>query len=235
MGTFLSLCYTAVDTICLILFLDVFGQRRFDGLKFHLHVLEYVLLSCWIPLILSIIVGHNQALKILIILLIDFIIAKRLYTEISTAILCFFVSLEYLLSYCLSFTVGMTCSVIFGMDSNTFQASPICVIIYGIIAYSLQLFLALMFRKIMRPKRFGEKSTFSPNITNNYVRVISKCFVYGIDCSTLYIHRKKCIRSYTSIYLWIDYCCKCSNNLSSRTYGAGYGTRTTAIFIGTAT
>ena len=120
MGTFLSLCYTAVDTICLILFLDVFGQRRFDGLKFHLHVLEYVLLSCWIPLILSIIVGHNQALKILIILLIDFIIAKRLYTEISTAILCFFVSLEYLLSYCLSFTVGMKCSVIFGMDSNTF-------------------------------------------------------------------------------------------------------------------
>lgn len=40
MGTFLSLCYTAVDTICLILFLDVFEQRRFDGLKFHLHVLE---------------------------------------------------------------------------------------------------------------------------------------------------------------------------------------------------
>ena len=76
MGTFLSLCYTAVDTICLILFLDVFEQRRFDGLKFHLHVLEYVLLSCWIPLILSIIVGHNQALKILIILLIDFISPK---------------------------------------------------------------------------------------------------------------------------------------------------------------
>lgn len=93
MGTFLSLCYTAVDTICLILFLDVFEQRRFDGLKFHLHVLEYVLLSCWVPLILSIIVGHNQALKILIILLIDFIIAKRLYTEISTAILCFFVTI----------------------------------------------------------------------------------------------------------------------------------------------
>lgn len=171
MGTFLSLCYTAVDTICLILFLDVFEQRRFDGLKFHLHVLEYVLLSCWIPLILSIIVGHNQALKILIILLIDFIIAKRLYTEISTAILCFFVSLEYLLPYCLSFTVGMTCSVIFGMDSNTFQASPICVIIYGIIAYSLQLFLALMFRKIMRPRRFGK---------NRHSLRISQIIMYGL-------------------------------------------------------
>lgn len=171
MGTFLSLCYTAVDTICLILFLDVFEQRRFDGLKFHLHVLEYVLLSCWVPLILSIIVGHNQALKILIILLIDFIIAKRLYTEISTAILCFFVSLEYLLSYCLSFTVGMTCSVIFGMDSNTFQSSPICVIIYGIIAYSLQLFLALMFRKIMRPRRFGK---------NRHSLRISQIIMYGL-------------------------------------------------------
>ena len=195
MGTFLSLCYTAVDTICLILFLDVFEQRRFDGLKFHLHVLEYVLLSCWVPLILSIIVGHNQALKILIILLIDFIIAKRLYTEIFT----------YLLNY---------------------------------LWYNRLFFTAIFSTNVPKnhaPQKVWEKSTFSPNITNNYVRVISKCFVYGIDCSTLYIHRKKCIRSYTSIYLWIDYCCKCSNNLSSRTYGAGYGTRATAIFIGTAT
>lgn len=233
MGTFLSLCYTAVDTICLILFLDVFEQRRFDGLKFHLHVLEYVLLSCWVPLILSIIVGHNQALKILIILLIDFIIAKRLYTEISTAILCFFVSLEYLLSYCLSFTVGMTCSVIFGMDSNT-----IFTYLRNYLWYNRLFFTAIFSTNVPKnhaPQKVWEKSTFSPNITNNYVRVISKCFVYGIDCSTLYIHRKKCIRSYTSIYLWIDYCCKCSNNLSSRTYGAGYGTRATAIFIGTAT
>lgn len=78
---------------------------------------------------------------------------------------------RYLLSYCLSFTVGMTCSVIFGMDSNTFQASPICVIIYGIIAYSLQLFLALMFRKIMRPRRFGK---------NRHSLRISQIIMYGL-------------------------------------------------------
>ena len=65
----------------------------------------------------------------------------------------------------------MTCSVIFGMDSNTFQASPICVIIYGIIAYSLQLFLALMFRKIMRPRRFGK---------NRHSLRISQIIMYGL-------------------------------------------------------
>lgn len=35
METFLSLCYTSVDTICLILFLDVFARRRLDNLKFQ--------------------------------------------------------------------------------------------------------------------------------------------------------------------------------------------------------
>ena len=59
----------------------------------------------------------------------------------------------------------------FGMDSNTFQASPICVIIYGIIAYSLQLFLALMFRKIMRPRRFGK---------NRHSLRISQIIMYGL-------------------------------------------------------
>lgn len=156
MGTFLSLCYTAVDIICLILFLDVFAQRRLNGLNFLLSALGYVLLGCWIPLILLNIVGQNQALKIFIVLLIDFIIAKLLYTGISNTTLCFFVSLEYLLSYCLSFTVGMICSTICGMDSNTFQSSKIRVIVYGIIAYSLQLFLALMFRKVMRSKSFKQ-------------------------------------------------------------------------------
>ena len=50
-------------------------------------------------------------------------------------------------------------------------SSPICVIIYGIIAYSLQLFLALMFRKIMRPRRFGK---------NRHSLRISQIIMYGL-------------------------------------------------------
>ena len=167
METFLSLCYTSVDTICLILFLDVFARRRLDNLKFQFNAFCCVLFECWIPLALSTIIGRNQIFKIFIVLLVDFIIAEKLYTGISTIALGFFVSLEYLLSYCLSFTIGMICSTICGMDSDTFQASEFRVIVYGVIAYSLQLFLVLIFRKIMRQSKFkqSQHSLRTPQIT----------------------------------------------------------------------
>lgn len=167
METFLSLCYTSVDTICLILFLDVFARRRLDNLKFQFNAFCCVLFECWIPLALSTIIGRNQIFKIFIVLLVDFIIAEKLYTGISTIALGFFVSLEYLLSYCLSFTIGMICSTICGMDSDTFQASEFRVIVYGVIAYSLQLFLVLIYRKIMRQSKFkqSQHSLRTPQIT----------------------------------------------------------------------
>ena len=167
METFLSLCYTSVDTICLILFLDVFARRRLDNLKFQFNAFCCVLFECWIPLALSTIIGRNQIFKIFIVLLVDFIIAEKLYTGISTIALGFFVSLEYLLSYCLSFTIGMICSTICGMDSDTFKASEFRVIVYGVIAYSLQLFLVLIFRKIMRQSKFkqSQHSLRTPQIT----------------------------------------------------------------------
>lgn len=126
-----------------------------------------MLFECWIPLALSTIIGRNQIFKIFIVLLVDFIIAEKLYTGISTIALGFFVSLEYLLSYCLSFTIGMICSTICGMDSDTFQASEFRVLVYGVIAYSLQLFLVLIFRKIMRQSKFkqSQHSLRTPQIT----------------------------------------------------------------------
>ena len=156
-----------MDTICLILFLDVFARRRLDNLKFQFNAFCCVLFECWIPLALSTIIGRNQIFKIFIVLLVDFIIAEKLYTGISTIALGFFVSLEYLLSYCLSFTIGMICSTICGMDSDTFQASEFRVIVYGVIAYSLQLFLVLIFRKIMRQSKFkqSQHSLRTPQIT----------------------------------------------------------------------
>lgn len=94
METFLSLCYTSVDTICLILFLDVFARRRLDNLKFQFNAFCYVLFECWIPLALSTIIGRNQIFKIFIVLLVDFIIAEKLYTGISTIALGFLLVLN---------------------------------------------------------------------------------------------------------------------------------------------
>ena len=171
-------------------------------------------------------------LKIFIVLLVDFIIAEKLYTGISTIALGFFVSLEYLLSYCLSFTIGMICSTICGMDSDTFKASEFRVIVYGVIAYSLQLFLVLIFRKIMRQSKFkqSQHSLRTPQITLYW---LFPCASFMVLIVLLYISTgKKSIRSYDSSYLWVDYCCKRSNNFSPRTYGTSNGTRTTAIFIG---
>lgn len=81
METFLSLCYTSVDTICLILFLDIFARRRLDNLKFQFNAFCCVLFECWIPLALSTIIGRNQIFKIFIVLLVDFIIAENYIRE----------------------------------------------------------------------------------------------------------------------------------------------------------
>ena len=153
MGTFLSLCYTTIETICLILFLDAFAEKCVERRSFKRNVILSIFIVCLISLFLPSIIGRNQALKILVVLFSETIISKRLYADISTVVLCFFVSIEYLLSYCLSFTVGMICSAVCGMNGEEFLSSRLRVVVYGIIAYSLQLFLAVMFRKIMHQRK----------------------------------------------------------------------------------
>ncbi len=98
MGTFLSLCYTTIETVCLILFLDAFSEKCVERRFFKRNVAFCIFIMCLISVFLPGIIGRNQALKIFVVLFSETIISKRLYTDISTVVLCFLVSIEYLLS-----------------------------------------------------------------------------------------------------------------------------------------
>ena len=152
MGDLLSFLYTVVDTLSLIFFLDAFAQRRWDNWKFTLGIGCLVALNFWILQVPLVFFGRDQAVKIGMILLSYTLSARALYREISSGMLLLLVSIEYLITYCLSFGLGMAGAFICGMDGATFQTSFPLMISYGVINYSTELFLAYTFRKLMRKR-----------------------------------------------------------------------------------
>ena len=63
MGTFLSLCYTTIETVCLILFLDAFAEKCVERRFFKRNVAFCIFIMCLISVFLPSIIGRNQALK----------------------------------------------------------------------------------------------------------------------------------------------------------------------------
>lgn len=65
------------------------------------------------------------------------------------------VCIEYLVTYYLSFGLGMMGAFICGMDGESFRTSFPCAMVYGGINYSTELFLAYTFRRVMRKRSFS--------------------------------------------------------------------------------
>lgn len=154
MGDLLSFLYTVVDSLSLILFLDVFAERRWSDRKFVIGVVGFIMLNFWILKVPLIFFHRNQAIKIGMILLSYTFSARVLYAKISSKLLLLLVGVEYLITYSLSFGLGMLWAFICGMDGESFRSSFPLMIVYGIINYSTELFLAYLFRKIMKQKAF---------------------------------------------------------------------------------
>ena len=154
MGDFLSFLYTVVDSLSLILFLDAFAERRWSDRKFTIGVGCFVALNFWILKVPLIFFHRNQAIKIGMILLSYTFSARVLYAKISSKLLLLLVGVEYLITYSLSFGLGMLWAFICGMDGESFRSSFPLMIVYGIINYSTELFLAYLFRKLMKQKAF---------------------------------------------------------------------------------
>lgn len=158
MGNFLSFLYTAVDTLSLVFFLDAFATRRWDNWKFKLGVGCFAALLFWVLQVPFVFFGRDQAVKIGMILLSYTISARVLYKEISNKMLLLLVCIEYLVTYYLSFGLGMIGAFICGMDGESFWTSFPLMMVYGGINYSTELFLAYVFRKVMRKRSFSGKS-----------------------------------------------------------------------------
>lgn len=152
MGNLLSFLYTVVDTLSLIFFLDVFAKRRWDNWKFTLGIGCLVALNFWILQVPLVFFGRDQAVKIGMILLSYTISARVLYKEISDKMLLLLVCIEYLVTYYLSFGLGMMGAFICGMDGESFRTSFPRAMVYGGINYSTELFLAYTFRRVMRKR-----------------------------------------------------------------------------------
>lgn len=99
--------------------------------------------------------GRDQAMKIGMILLSYTISARVLYKEISDKMLLLLVCIEYLVTYYLSFGLGMMGAFICGVDGESFQTSFPRAMVYGGINYSTELFLAYTFRRVMRKRSFS--------------------------------------------------------------------------------
>lgn len=154
MGDFLSFLYTVVDSLSLILFLDVFAERRWKDQKFTIGAGCFIALNFWILKVPLIFFERNQIIKICMILLSYTLSAKVLYTKISNTLLLLLIGVEYLITYYLSFGLGMFGAFICGTNGESFRSSFPLMLVYGIINYSTELFLAYMFRKIMKQKAF---------------------------------------------------------------------------------
>lgn len=155
MGDLLSFLYTVIDTLSLVFFLDAFATRRWDNWKFKLGVGCFVALLFWVLQVPFVFFGRDQAMKIGMILLSYTISARVLYKEISDKMLLLLVCIEYLVTYYLSFGLGMMGAFICGMDGESFRTSFPCAMVYGGINYSTELFLAYTFRRVMRKRSFS--------------------------------------------------------------------------------
>ena len=156
MDALISLVYTIIDSVCVCLFLDAFASHRWRNHRFLVGVIVQTILM-YASIEFSVIaLNRNQIVKILLILLSCFIVARTLYENISGRFLLFLIVVEYLLTYSLSFAVGMLATSVCGMDAQTFQADKALSLIYGISYYSAELFIIALFRKMML-QRMGNR------------------------------------------------------------------------------
>ena len=117
MDALISLVYTIIDSVCVCLFLDAFASHRWRNHRFLVGVIVQTILM-YASIEFSVIaLNRNQIVKILLILLSCFIVARTLYENISGKFLLFLIVVEYLLTYSLSFAVGMLATSVCGMDA----------------------------------------------------------------------------------------------------------------------
>lgn len=96
MDALISLVYTIVDSVCVCLFLDAFASRRWKDHRFLIGVIVQTILT-YASIEFSVIaLNRNKIVKILLILLSCFMVARTLYENISGKI--FIISYRYRIS-----------------------------------------------------------------------------------------------------------------------------------------
>lgn len=145
----LSALYTTIDSVCLFLFLDIFSVRRLPHRPFFEGCLFYIIGFSLGLYFNKIVFQNNQISKIAIVLCIGFIVSRFLYSKISSFHLLFLITIEYLLTYLLSFSLGIFAAFVCDTNGNDFRNMKLPLIVYSILYYSSELFIVLILRKIL--------------------------------------------------------------------------------------
>ena len=132
----LSALYTTIDSVCLFLFLDIFSVRRLPHRPFFEGCLFYIIGFSLGLYFNKIVFQNNQISKIAIVLCIGFIVSRFLYSKISSFHLLFLITIEYLLTYLLSFSLGIFAAFVCDTNGNDFRNMKLPLIVYSILYYS---------------------------------------------------------------------------------------------------
>lgn len=132
-----------------ISFLDIFSVRRLPHRPFFEGCLFYIIGFSLGLYFNKIVFQNNQISKIAIVLCISFIVSRFLYSKISSFHLFFLITIEYLLTYLLSFSLGIFAAFICDTNGNNFRNMKLPLIVYSILYYSSELSIILILRKIL--------------------------------------------------------------------------------------
>lgn len=144
----LSLIYTALDTVSLLIFLDVFASRRWTGWKYWTTAAGYVLVNCLWMQINLVFLNEDPVSKILGFLLLETLLGWTLYEKISVLYLFLLVVIEYILIYLLSFGHGLAMAALCGMSAAELRSSDISFAVSALSYYFVQICLMLGFRRL---------------------------------------------------------------------------------------
>lgn len=155
MEYFLSLIYTIIDVGCILIFLDAFSDRRFNGVKYWKLACLYIVSGCFIIYIYMSFLNYNSLLKTILILLCSMVFGRFLYKSISTIYLLFVLVLEYTLTYTLSFVNLYISALVCGVSVEVFQQQEKLApyVISSAIYYFLEITVILIISKVVKRRR----------------------------------------------------------------------------------
>ena len=149
---FFSVVFTAMETALLLLFLDVFGTRRFHGKTYGAIAVLFALLSSGWCLFYSYLVGPSFPWKMAVVIILFYLLCSILYREPAPLYRLFFVVLWYLMHYLYSIILTILPAFLLGVSYQEFQEFRYAgyYVLAATVCFCFEGCLTLAFRKLYR-------------------------------------------------------------------------------------
>ena len=149
---FFSVVFTAMEIALLLLFMDVFGTRRFHGKTYGVIAVLYALLGSGWCLFYHYLVGPSFPWKMAVVIALFYALCSTLYREPAPFYRLFFVVLWYLMHYLYSIILTILPAFLLGISYQEFQEFRYAgyYILAATVCFGSEAGLTLAFRKLYR-------------------------------------------------------------------------------------